>query len=79
VYRVHFEAYELRPAGMTFERALPGYTLGYVASRNPGYRGRTFEEIESDLRHGFGDDPDVSHDTLRDFTRYGYQRGIDRR
>lgn len=77
--RVHFEAYELRPAGMTFERALPGYTLGYVASANPDYRGRPFEEIEPDLRHGFHDEPDMTHDSLRDFTRYGYERGINRR
>ena len=63
---------------MTYERALPGYTLGYVAAGNPGYRGRRFEEIEPDLRHGFTEEPGTDYDTLRDFTRYGYERGTRR-
>jgi hypothetical protein len=75
---IHFEAYTARPAGMTYERALPGYTLGYIAARNPDYRGRGFEEIEPDLRHGFGEERAAEYDALRDFTRYGYQRGINR-
>jgi hypothetical protein len=69
--RVHFEAYTPRPAGLTFERALPGYALGYVAARNPNYRSRRFEEIEPDLRHGLGDD----YGNLREFSRYGFERG----
>jgi hypothetical protein len=75
VCRLHFESYSTAPAGMTFDRARPGYALGYVAARNPGYRGRRFEEIESDLRHGFGDEPLGDYDDLRDFTRYGFERG----
>lgn len=72
---VHFEAYEVRPAGMTFERALPGYTLGYIAAGNPDYRGRGFEEVEPDLRHGFAGEQAAEYDALRDFSRYGYERG----
>ena len=72
--RVHFEAYEVRPAGMTYERALPGYTLGYMAAGNPDYRGRAFEEVEPDLRHGFAGETGTDYDTVRDFTRYGYER-----
>jgi hypothetical protein len=73
--RVHFEAYTVRPGGLTFEEALPSYALGYVAARNPTYRGRGFDEIEPDLRHGFGSEPDRDFDSLRDFTRFGYERG----
>jgi len=73
---VHFEAYEVRPSGMTFEHALPGYTLGYVAARNPGYRGRRFEDIEPDLRHGFTEGPSADYAALRDFARFSYERGI---
>jgi hypothetical protein len=75
---VHFEAYELRPAEMTFERALPGYSLGYVAARNPAYQGRPFEEIETDLRLGFTGDDALGYDAVRDFSRFGYERGASR-
>jgi hypothetical protein len=33
-----------------FERARPGYQLGYVARRNPAYEGRSFSEIEPELQ-----------------------------
>jgi hypothetical protein len=73
--QLHFETHAARPAGMTFERALPGYTLGYVAARNPDYSGRHFEDVEPDLQHGFGTDTDHHYEDLRDFTRFGYERG----
>jgi hypothetical protein len=72
---LHFEAYTPRPADMTFETALPGYGLGYVAARNPDYRGRRFEDIEPDLRHGFNTDLDTEYPAMRDFARFGYERG----
>jgi hypothetical protein len=59
---------------MTFDRARPGYTLGYIAAGNPDYRDRGFEEIEGDLRIGFPEAPD-EYDRLRDFARYGFERG----
>lgn len=74
--RVHFQSYTLRPVGMTYESARPAYTVGYIAARNPSYSGRRFEEIEPDLRHGFGGTPDSNYDSLREFARYGYERGI---
>jgi hypothetical protein len=72
--RLHFESHTARPVGMTFDRARPGYVLGLAASRNPAYRDRPFEEIEPDLRHGFGAEPARDYDELRDFTRFGYER-----
>ena len=33
-----------------FARARPGYQLGYVARQNPAYKGRSFNEIEPELR-----------------------------
>lgn len=33
-----------------FERAKPGYQLGYVARQNPAYRNRSFNEVEPDLK-----------------------------
>jgi hypothetical protein len=74
--RTHFATLTLVPAGMTYDRARTGYALGYLAGRNPDYRGRQFEEIEPDLRQGFrGEDAD-EYDTLREFARFGYDRGL---
>ncbi len=73
--RAHFTTVVVVSPEMTYERARTGYALGYVASRNPGYNGRNFDEIEDDLRQGFGDEGYADYEALRDFTRYGYDRG----
>lgn len=77
--RQHFTSITVVSPGMTYERARTGYALGYVASRNPDYVGRPFEELEGDLRRGFGEEHEHSYDSLREFTRYGYERGTLRR
>lgn len=74
VCRAHFTTVVVSDE-MPYERARTGYALGYVASRNPGYSGRGFEEIEPELRRGFGDEHAADYDALREFTRYGYSRG----
>ena len=66
-----------------FERARPGYQLGYVARQNPAYKGRNFNEIEPELRKvwesrartegntgGSGSWPEV-----RGFVDFAYQQG----
>lgn len=74
-YQEHFSAIAAPPPGMTYEQARPGYELGYVASRNPSYQGRAFDEVDPELRQGFsGEQPD-DYDSIREFTRYGYERG----
>jgi hypothetical protein len=76
-FRSHFDTHPPRGAGgLTYEDARTGYALGHTASRNPSYQGRRFDEVEPELRSGFGDPG--SYDTLRDFTRYGYERGTGR-
>lgn len=71
----HFSAIAAPPPGMTYEQARPGYALGYAASRNPSYRGRDFDQIDPELRRGFGDGRLSEYEAIREFTRYGYQRG----
>jgi hypothetical protein len=39
-----------------FERVRPAYVAGHLAGRNPDYAGRSFEQVEGDLRCGWGDD-----------------------
>lgn len=73
--RDHFSTIAAMPPGMTYERARPAYAIGYVASRNPAYRGRQFEELDAELRRGFGEGASTDYDSLRDFARFGYERG----
>jgi hypothetical protein len=77
-YRTHFESYPARPDTLTYDRARTGYTLGHVAARNPGYQGRTFDEVEPEIRRGFTGEYAGQYDTLRDFCRYGYERSATR-
>ncbi|CAN5789334.1 hypothetical protein BH23GEM3_BH23GEM3_24220 [soil metagenome] len=73
--RAHFATITVIPAEMTYDRARTGYALGYIAARNPAYRGRGFDDVEPDLRQGFRDVRTAEYDSLRDFARFGYGRG----
>jgi ElaB/YqjD/DUF883 family membrane-anchored ribosome-binding protein len=72
----HFEAYEAKPAGLTFDVARTAYQIGYIAAENPDYRERDFDEVEADLRHGFTAEPSQEYNALRDFARFGYERAM---
>lgn len=72
---VFFEAHPARSTGLTYEQARTGYALGYLASRNPDYTGRGFDDVETHLRGGFTGSYGASYDSVRDFTRRGYERG----
>jgi hypothetical protein len=72
----HFSTIAAPPPGMTYEQARPAYALGYVASRNPSFRGRDFDEVDRELRDGFARDQSSDYDSVREFTRYGYERGV---
>lgn len=58
-----------------YEDVRPFYQFGYVASRNPDYRGRGFSEIESDLRGAWKDDS-AGDDwaDVRGYVDFGYTR-----
>jgi hypothetical protein len=72
--RAHFATLVVAP-DMSFDQARGGYALGYVAGCNPEYRGRTFDDVETDLRLGFAGEPAAEYDALREFARFGYSRG----
>lgn len=76
--RAHFATLAVVPGDLTYDHARTGYALGYLASRNPEYRDRRFEDVEPELRRGFGDADAADYDALREFTRYGYGRGVGR-
>jgi hypothetical protein len=73
-YRRHYDASPI--ADRRYDDVRPAYYLGHIASRNPDYRSRSFDEIESDLRTGWQKDNKYgSWDTVRGYAREGYTRG----
>lgn len=76
-FRRHVEASAAR--GLPYEQALAHYVIGRVAGRNPGYRGRTFEQVELDLRHGYARHDRLVYELARPYLRAGYEytrRGV---
>jgi hypothetical protein len=64
-----------------YEARRPLYQFGHVASRNPRYRGRRFEEVENDLQKEWGrEQSDIHGDwpEVRGFVGFGYERGTRR-
>jgi len=76
-YRAHYESTS-RLADRSYDDVRPAYQLGHLASRNPDYRGRDFDTVESDLRRGWSDDIGARHgdwSSVRGYAREGFLRG----
>jgi hypothetical protein len=76
-YRQHFHKSAARPASRTYDDARPAYHLGDIAGMNPEYKGRRFEEIESDLQRGWNDDVRGRYgewDAVRGYVEAGFNR-----
>jgi hypothetical protein len=77
-YRTHYETSDSRLGDRSYDDVRPAYQLGHIASRNPDYRGRKFDEIESDLRQGWSDDIGARHgdwSAVRGYAHEGFSRG----
>jgi uncharacterized protein (TIGR02271 family) len=77
-YRQRFSS----TGGRDYERARPAYQLGHVAGFNPDYQGRSFDEIEPDLRRGWTRDVAATSDdweNVRDYARDAFEHGQERR
>jgi hypothetical protein len=75
-YRKHYETSPNRLADRKYDDLKPAYYLGHMASRNPDYRNRNFNDIEADLRKGWSTDPRYgSWDTARNYASEGFNRG----
>lgn len=73
-YRSHYDRTPI--ADRRYDDVQPAYHLGHIASRNPDYRARSFEEIEGDLRGGWSRNANLgSWDSVRGYAREGYSRG----
>jgi hypothetical protein len=65
-------------AGSSYERSRPLYQFGHVAGQNPDYQGRSFSEVEPELRRAWetgGTNEHGQWDEVRDYVGYGYGQG----
>ena len=78
-YRKHFVNQADRLADRSYDDVRPAYQLGHVASMNPDYNGRSFDEIEPDLKRGWGNDLRARHgdwSTVSRYAREAYSRNM---
>jgi len=71
--RTHFES--ARRSRSSYDTVRPLYQLGHLAGQNPDYQGRSFEDVESDLRNGWSEDERSRYgdwETVRDYVSGGY-------
>jgi hypothetical protein len=77
-FRSHYESSPNRLADRSYEHARPAYQLGHVASRNPDYANRSWNEVESDLQRGWNADASRQYgdwSTVRPYASEGFNRG----
>jgi len=76
-FRRHFDASPDRPADRSYDDVRPAYVAGHLAGRNPDYDGKSFEDIEADLRCGWSTEI-VAHcgewPTVRRYARAAFDR-----
>jgi hypothetical protein len=80
-FRSHYESSPHRLPDREYEDVRAAYFLGHIASHNPNFVERQFEEIESQLARGWsecGDRP-CDWEAVRPFAGEGYRRGAERR
>lgn len=77
LYRERFESRPDRFADRSYDDVRPAYQLGHIASLNPEYDGRSFDEIEPELRHGWGNNLRARHgdwSAVRPYAEEAYNR-----
>ncbi|HEV7990930.1 MAG TPA: hypothetical protein VGP25_03850 [Gemmatimonadaceae bacterium] len=76
-YRSHYESSPNRLADRGFDDVRPAYHLGHIASRNPDYANRNWNEVEGDLQRGWSGAGQSSGDwsTVRPYASEGFNRG----
>ena len=76
-FRKHYDSHPERLADRDFDDVRGAYYLGQIASHNPNFRARQFEEVEPELQQGWASYADQygNWTTVRPFAREGYARG----
>ena len=76
-YRTSYESSPNRLADRSYDDVRPAYHLGQVASQNPDYANRSFDEIEPELKRGWTEDVRARHgewESIRGYARDAYDR-----
>ncbi len=74
-YRKHYDT-SSRLADRSYDDVKPAYYIGHMASRNPDYNNRSFDEVETDLKRGWtSDSKRGSWEQMRGYAHEGYSRG----
>lgn len=79
-FRAHYESQPDRPADRAYDDVRGAYYLGHIASHNPNFTARTFDEVEPELQRGW----DVGANTsgpwvaVRPYAAEGFARGRSR-
>jgi uncharacterized protein (TIGR02271 family) len=62
-------------SGGSYEDYEPAYTYGYTAANDPRYQGRSWDDVESDLRNDYGRRyPNSTWERMKDAIRYGWDK-----
>jgi hypothetical protein len=67
--REHFSRTDAS-SGRSYESTRPLYHFGHVAGQNPDYQGRSFREVEPDLRRAWGEEQKSQHGEWPDVRGY---------
>ena len=76
-FRAHYDSVENRPADRAYDDVRGAYYLGQIASHNPNFIEREFNEVEPELERGWASQADKygTWPTVRDYAATGFTRG----
>jgi uncharacterized protein (TIGR02271 family) len=61
--------------GASYDTYQPAYQYGYTMGSDPRYQGRTYDEVEPDLRSGYENHhPGGTWEKIKDSVRYGWEK-----
>jgi len=72
-FRNHWQS-NYAKAGMTYERYQPAYRYGYSLANDQRYRGRNWNEIESDVRRDWESQKQGPWENFKDSIRYAWDQ-----
>jgi uncharacterized protein (TIGR02271 family) len=62
-------------SGTSYEDYAPAYQYGYTSASDPRYQGRSWDQVESDLRTDYGRKyPNSTWERMKDSIRYGWDK-----
>jgi len=80
-FRAHYESSGAKLGDRSYDGVRGAYFLGHIASNNPNFADRSFDEVEPELARGWRGctDRPCDWELVRSFAGEGYRRGVERR